>query len=142
MNPPHGGGVQPLLSWAPSAVWGLHWPQEHPWRQGTLWVPPAVRHSAISWNPGGTPLGWHPYLLHPGVPALGSLWTRQTWKHPPGPAILLLRGVRLFYTTLNCSYGVTGVLQMCRVHFLQWPSFERNEPVLTVDIPVFLLPYG
>ena len=103
-------------------------------------VPLTIRHLAISWNPGGTPLGQHPYLLHPGLPILGRLQMRWTWNCPPGPAILLLRGIKLFYTTVNCSYSTAGVLWICRVHFLQQLPFGRNEPVSTVDIPVFLLP--
>ena len=51
----------PLLSQAPSVVWGLHWPQEHPSRQGPpSRVPPAVRHSAISQNPRGDSFGLAP----------------------------------------------------------------------------------
>ena len=47
--------------------------------QGFLWLS-ATQLSPRT--PRGAPLGWHPYPLHPGVLALGTLWMRQTWKHP------------------------------------------------------------
>ena len=67
---------------------------------------------------GGIPLGWYPYLLHPGVLALGSLWMRQTWKHPRGPTHLL-RGIRLFNTTLD---WVTALLGFSR--FVGYTSYS------------------
>ena len=57
------------------------------WLSGPQWSPR---------TPGGSPSGWPLYLLHPRVLALGSLQMRQTRKHPPGLAILLLRGVDSF----------------------------------------------
>ena len=48
-------------------------------------ISPAVRHWDIFWNPRGTSLGWHLYLLHHGMLALGSLQMRQTWKYTQVP---------------------------------------------------------
>ena len=132
----------PLPWWAPSVVWGPHWPHEHPQRNGSLPLG-FLQPSSPQQSPktlGDSPLGQHLDLLHPGVPALGSLWTRQTQKHPPCPTILLLIGITLFCTTLNCGYGATQVLQIWRMYPLQWLPFGRNEPLSTVDIPVFHLP--
>ena len=140
--PPHGGGdhccYHGLYQWYQGCT-GLR--NIHGDRGFPFGISLVVRHQAISQHTGGTPLGWHPYSLHPGVLALGSLWMRWSQKHPPGPTILLLRGVRLFYTTWNYICGVAEVLQVCRVHFLQWPPFERNEPLPTSGIPVLCFLY-
>ena len=114
----------------------------------------AVPVSGTSMETGGFPLGGstscqapnyflepqgHPFGSAPlpsschGLPALGSLWMRLTWKYPQGPAILLLRGVRFFYITWNYGCSTANrVLQVGRVHFPQWPPFGRNEP-----LPIF-----
>ena len=106
--------------------------------QGFLWL------SGTQLSPGtlgGAPLGQHPYPLCPGALALGSLQMRWTQKHPPGPTILLLRGIRPFYTSWNCGCGTSGVPQVCRIHSLQQQPFGRNGLLPTSGIPVLCLPY-
>ena len=78
--------------------------------------------------------------LSQGASSGESIRQGRPWKHPPGPTILLLQGIRLSYAILNCSWGATRLLQICRVYFLQQPPFERNEPLSIAGIPVFLLP--